>query len=263
MDGSGKPRTVEPMHPRVVNRLFSIAAAGIVLATAAAVVTSRPAPAPAPAPKPEGSADVVVLGRDPIGNTEPALVPRTVPVATTSTTTLASSTSSVTANPESSSATTTTTLAGTPPSELLVIGGAGAELIGPELARQVAPVRVRMLAGEPLTRALQLLAPKPGARVVVIDPKVPTESEGPAAIDAVISAANGANVVWVQDWRTGHHWWADLVAAKSAEKKYDVIAWHAEVDKKPTYRTANGDLTVAGVIRLMRLLKPRALAPVG
>lgn len=261
MDGSSRSRTVGHMHPRVVNRLFAFAAAGIVLATAAAVVTSRPSPAPASNPQANGSADVVVLGRDPISNAEPALVPRTVPVATTSTTTPVPLTTTPGASTEVSTV-TPTTVAGSPPSEVLVIGGAGAEVIGPELARQVAPMRVRMLAGEPLTRALQLLAPKPGARVVVVDPKVPAETEGSTAIDAVVAAANGASIIWVQDWSTGHHWWVDLVAAKAAEKKYDVIAWHAEVDKKPSYRTTTGELTVAGVNRLMRLLKPRVLASV-
>jgi hypothetical protein len=249
------------MHPRVVNRLFGFAASGVVLATALAAMTARPTPQPSTTTLPTGSADVVVLGRDPIGNANTASAPRTVPVATTSTTT--PSTTTVATGPIAESSTTSSTApAGTPPSEVLVIGGNGAELIGPELARQLAPLRVRLLAGEPLSRALELLAPKPGARVIVVDPKVPAEAGASAAIDAVIAATNGAKLLWVQDWGTGHHWWVDLVAAQAAEKKYDVIAWHAEVDKKPSYRTASGALTVSGVNRLMQLLKPAAIAPV-
>ena len=263
MDGSRVPRTVDHMEQGLANRLFAAAAGVIVITTGVAMAVTADTPPPTTSlvqtTTPVSEADIVVVGSSQYAPAT-AAPSRTVPIATTTTT----STSTSTITPDNTKPTTpgdsssTTTIAANPPSELLVIGGESAALVASELARVLAPMRVRVLSGEPLTKALQLLMPTATSRIIVIDPKPPTEALAAAFITDVVEAAKGSDVLWVQDWHTKRHWWVDLVAAQAALGSFEVLAWHAEVDKTPRYRNTRGGITVEGVARLVELLTTRA-----
>ncbi len=237
----------------------------ITTGVAMAAAADQPATSPqTTAPTaPSGSATIATVGGSQYAPSAAAPA-KTVPIATTTTTSSVPASGSTTSEAASTATSsskpspTTSAIAANPPSEILVIGGDSAAMIASELARAVAPLRVRVLTGEPLTKALQLLSPTATSRVIVLDPQPPTEQQAATFITDVVTAAKDADVLWVQDWHTKRHWWVDLVAAQAASSAYSVLEWHAEVDKTPRYRDAKGAITVAGVARLVELLGPLA-----